>query len=189
MVVVTEFNIKDVLYEILTSELIKSISNEECKILITSPWLQDIFFQQNNNTTSNFVDLRGIQQLSDIMIKLRKNNVRICILTQNVEMLTKQKWATQNTRKEVSEFYKKMSKIGVEFYYINWTDNHAKGFFTSQGCLLYTGNFTNRGTEEKQGNNGNWYSRIDDEKSCTDLVEWWEEQLTKCDNGKHYFSK
>ena len=63
-----------VVFDILSSELMKSTFSEDCEVIIISPWVKDYPIPSTwPNFSSNFIGIKNMQRISDILKKITQN--------------------------------------------------------------------------------------------------------------------
>ena len=157
-------------FDILISELIKSAYSRECNVVIVSPWVQDFSMPATwPSFTSNFIDIQDMQRISDILKRLRQNDVKITLVTRSDSMLKKDGWSNPQ-RKDALDFHERLKKVGVKICYNEKV--HDKVTLTSEQVLVSSANLTNKGTDkERQDNSGILSSRLDEDKNYNGALE------------------
>ena len=178
-----------VVFDILSSELMKSTFSEDCEVIFISPWVKDFPLPSTwPNFSSNFYAIKDMQRISDILEKLRLNGVRVTLCTKSEKRLRDENWGEWNIRAAV-EFHEKLKKYGVTICWENRDEQHAKSVITSEHVFITSANATPKGTAGVQGNAGSLHSKRDNKEFYEESREWCLDWLKKSENPDDYFLK
>ena len=179
-----------VVFDILSSELMKSTFSEDCEVIIISPWVKDYPIPSTwPNFSSNFYAIKDMQKISDILKKLRQNKVRVTLCTKSEKRLRDEKWGEWNIRAAV-EFHERITeKDGATVCWENRDEQHAKYVVTSENVFITSANATPKGTAGVQGNAGSLNSKRDSKDFYDETRKWCFSWLKKTENPDDYFSK
>ncbi len=163
---VDELNYAMVDFDILASELIKSIfnKNDDNEVIIISPWMVDYALPMTwPSFSSNFINITDMQTTSDILRLLLQNGVLVTIMSHSTAQLEKDGWGNVAIRNAV-DFSNKIKDDGGKI--IHNQINHGKLTYTSEHALAGSGNYTNKGRNPiLQNNIGELIVKSKDEKS------------------------
>ena len=178
-----------VVFDILSSELMKSTFSKDCEVIIISPWVKDYPLPSTwPNFSSNFNALKDMQRISDILEKLRQNGVRVTLCTKSEKRLRNENWGEWNIRAAV-EFHEKLKKYGVIICWENRDEQHAKYVVTSENVFITSANATPTGTAGVQGNAGALNPKRDNKELYEEPREWCLDWLKKSEYPDDYFAK
>ena len=168
---VDEENYSIVDFDIISSELIKSMYSEDVGIVIISPWVKDYALPVTwPSFASNFVNITDMQRTSDLLKLLLQNKVNITIVTSSPAKLKNDKWNEKNIRDAV-EFCEQIKNAGGKIMFNK--KNHGKQTLTSECVLKGSGNFTNMGRDPiLQNNSGELVNKNTDERSYAANLEY-----------------
>ncbi|MCE2506233.1 MAG: hypothetical protein J4F36_07160 [Nitrosopumilaceae archaeon] len=158
-------------FDILSSELIKSMYSKDVGVIIISPWVKDYALPVTwPSFTSNFINIIDMQRTSDILKLLLQNRVNVTIVTSSSTQLKNDHWNQKNIQDSLI-FCDQIKNAGGKIIYNK--KNHGKVTLTSECCLTGSGNFTNKGRDPKlQDNAGVLENRSKDERSYVAKVTW-----------------
>jgi len=171
---VDEDNYSIVEFDILASELIKSVHNDDVGVIIISPWIKDYAIPVSwPSFTSNFINITDMQRTSDILRLLLQNGVKVTMVTSSPAKLKNDNWNEKNIR-ETTEFCEKIRSAGGEITYNK--KNHGKLTTTSECALAGSANLTKMGRDPAlQDNVGELVVKINDERSYNAKITWAKE--------------
>jgi len=183
---VDEKNYAIVDFDILASELIKSVinkksvfnKNEDNQVIIISPWIKDYAIPVTwPSFTSNFINITDMQTTSDILRLLLQNDVKVTIMSHSPAQLVKDGWVEWSIRDAV-DFCEKIKDDGGKIVYNQ--KNHGKLTYTSEHALAGSGNYTNKGRNPTlQDNIGELIVKSKDEKSHGLKLRWALEKINE----------
>ena len=179
-----------VVFDILSSELMKSTFSDDCEVIIISPWVKDYPIPSTwPNFSSNFYAIKDMQRISDILEKLsHKHKVRVTLCTKSEKRLKDEKWGEWNIRAAI-EFHERIKKYGVTICWENRNEQHAKCVVTSENVFITSANATPTGIGGNQGNAGSLHSKRDNKEFYEEQRQWCLDWLKKSENPDDYFSK
>ena len=173
---VDEENYSIVDFDIISSELVKSMYSTDVGITIISPWVKDYALPVTwPSFASNFVNITDMQRTSDLLKLLLQNKVNVTIVTSSPAKLKNENWNQKNILDAMS-FCEQIKNAGGKIVF-NKT-NHGKVTITSESSLSGSGNYTNKGRDPKlQDNAGDLIHRSVDERSYTAKLAWVNEKI------------
>ena len=178
---------KIVLFDILCSELIKSTFSENCEVIIVSTWVKDYPIPTTwPSFSSNYIEIKDMQKISDVLRKLLDNGISITILTKSEKTLRSEGWGDVNTTQAI-EFHQKLKESGAAVCYT--AKNHGKYVITSENVFISSANETNTGMGGEQGNAGTLHSRSKNEDLYNESLKWCLDWIKKSENPDEYFMK
>ena len=176
-----------VLFDMLSSELIKSSYSDDCFVILVSPWVKDYAIPPVwPSFSSNFFSIKNMQKISDIIKKLCENNVHITLLTKSKSHLESEKHPEWSIPGSI-EFHDTIQKYGVKICY--HADNHAKHAVTSGTTFITSANITHTGLGGMQGNAGTYGAKKDFPNWYKESLDWCIGKIKESENPDVYFSK
>lgn len=168
---VDENNYAIVDFDIISSELIKSMYSRDIGITIISPWVKDYALPVTwPSFASNFVNITDMQRTSDLLKLLLQNKVNVTIVTSSPIKLQNDNWNPKNIS-DTMVFCEQIKNAGGKIVYNQ--KNHGKITLTSESSLTGSGNFTNKGRDPKlQDNVGDLIHKSVDERSYIAKRAW-----------------
>lgn len=184
---VTEKNYAIVVFDILTSELLKTIVNSGAKshVIVISPWVKDYAVPITwPSFTSNFFNITDMQTTSDIFILLLRKGVHVTILTKDPRQVLLDNPKSPKMAREHREFCEKIKDGGGKIHYtMGRKYNHGKLTWTSEHALIGSGNLTPSGLDPAlQGNVGELIIKSKDERSHAKKLKWALESIEDPEN-------
>ena len=173
---VDEDNYSIVDFDIISSELIKSMYSKDVGITIISPWVKDYALPVTwPSFASNFVNITDMQRTSDLLKLLLQNKVNITIVTSSPAKLKNENWNQKNIS-DAMLFCEQIKNSGGKIVYSK--TNHGKVTITSESSLSGSGNYTNKGRDPKlQDNVGVTIHKSVDERSYSAQLAWVNEKI------------
>mgnify|MGYP001475545775 CR=1 FL=1 len=183
---VREGQSSSVVFDMLCWELIKSTCSKECELIYFSPWVKNYSITSTwPSFSSNYIEIKNIQKISDLLIKLLKNSIKVTLVTKSEKTLRSEDFGDRNIRESI-EFHKKLTDAGATICF--HPVNHGKFWITSENTFVTSANATTMGFSGLQGNLGTFASKIDDDRYWNDTLEYSLDLISKCENPDEYFS-